>query len=147
MIRYVIDASVAIKWVVEEEGTDEALAVLGNAQLSAPDLLVAECANILWKKVRLGELSEKEALIKARLIEQVEIEILQTRHLLASATVLAVELDHPAYDCLYLALALESDSRFVTADRHFKRKISEYHSGRFSDMVLSLPEAAALVEH
>jgi len=43
---YVIDASVAIKWVVSEPGTQEALA-LRQHRLIAPDLLIAECANIL----------------------------------------------------------------------------------------------------
>ncbi len=147
MSRYVIDASVAIKWIVEEEGTAEALTVLGNARLSAPDLLIAECANILWKKVRLNELSEDEAMVGAQFLEQAEVELLPTRHLLGSATALAVELDHPAYDCLYLALALERNWQFVTADEHFKHKVLERRSERFSDVVLSLPEAAgALAE-
>jgi predicted nucleic acid-binding protein len=48
----VIDASIAIKWVVEEDGTREALALRQQAKLIAPELLVAECANILWKKVQ-----------------------------------------------------------------------------------------------
>jgi len=43
----VIDASIAVKWVVGEDGSDEALALLRTARLSAPDLLAAECANIL----------------------------------------------------------------------------------------------------
>jgi predicted nucleic acid-binding protein len=43
----VIDASIAIKWVVEEDGTDLALALGQKARLMAPDLIVAECANIL----------------------------------------------------------------------------------------------------
>jgi predicted nucleic acid-binding protein len=51
---FVIDASVAIKWVVRETGTQEALS-LRQHRLVAPDLLVAECANILWKKVRRKE--------------------------------------------------------------------------------------------
>lgn len=147
MSRYVIDASVAIKWIVEEEGTAEALSVLGNAQLSAPDLLVAECANILWKKVRLNELSEDQAMVAAQALEQAEVELLPTRHLLGSATALAVELDHPAYDCLYLALALERNRQFVTADKRFKHKVLEHRSERFSDVVLSLHDAAgALAE-
>jgi predicted nucleic acid-binding protein len=50
MKELVIDASVAVKWVVEEPGTQEAL-LLRQHRLLAPDLLVAECANILWKKV------------------------------------------------------------------------------------------------
>lgn len=147
MSRYVIDASVAIKWIVEEEGTDEALTVLGNARLSAPDLLIAECANVLWKKVRLNEFSKDQAIVGAQALEQAEVELLPTRHLLSSATALAVELDHPSYDCLYLALALERNRRFVTADRHFRHKVLEHQSGRFSDIVLSLHDAAgALTE-
>jgi predicted nucleic acid-binding protein len=54
----VIDASIAIKWVIEEEGTKEALA-LRNQALVAPDLLIAECANVLWKKVRRREPSDR----------------------------------------------------------------------------------------
>ncbi len=143
MSHFVIDASVAIKWLVEEEGTVEALTILEKGELSAPDLLIAECANILWKKVRRQELSEEEAQIGARLLEQVDIEILPTRHLLGSTTRLAVLLDHPAYDCIYLALAIERDRRFVTADERFQRKFREDRSKRFSSTVLSLPEAAA----
>jgi predicted nucleic acid-binding protein len=45
--RAVIDASVAIKWVVEETGPAAALSLLRGPQLLAPDLLMPECANIL----------------------------------------------------------------------------------------------------
>lgn len=143
MNHFVIDASVAIKWLVEEEGTAEALILLEKATLAAPDLVIAECANILWKKVRRQELSETEAQIGARLLEQADIEVLPTRHLLGSAISLAVELDHPAYDCLYLALALERRCRFVTADKRFQGKVREARSRHFSPLVFSLPEAAA----
>jgi predicted nucleic acid-binding protein len=109
----VIDASIAIKWVVEEDGTDLALALRQQARLMAPDLIVAECANILWKKVQRKELSRDEALIAARLLQSAEIELVPTRALMESATRLEIELDHPAYDCLYLALAVENSCRFV----------------------------------
>jgi predicted nucleic acid-binding protein len=49
MTALVIDASVAIKWVIDEPGTKEALSLLKH-RLYAPDLLVAECGNILWKR-------------------------------------------------------------------------------------------------
>ena len=58
----VIDASIAVKWVVEEDGTPEALAIRQKARLIAPDLLIAEYANILWKKVKRRELVKQEAL-------------------------------------------------------------------------------------
>jgi predicted nucleic acid-binding protein len=101
----VIDASIAVKWVVAEEGTPQAVALRRGTKLIAPELLVAECANILWKKVQRDELSKEEALLAARLLQAAEIELLPTRSLLEAATRIAIELDHPAYDCLYLALA------------------------------------------
>jgi len=124
MTRFVIDASIAIKWVVEEQGTEAAIALRKRAELIAPDLLIAECANILWKKVQRDELSESEALIAARLLQSADVEILATRNLMETATRLAIGLRHPAYDCIYLALAIQSDCRFCTADSAFVRKIS-----------------------
>ena len=137
MTRLVIDASIAIKWVVEEEGTEAALALRNKAELIAPDLIIAECANILWKKVQRDELSESEALIAARLLQSGNVEILATRSLLEMATRLAIELGHPAYDCIYLALAIQGDCRFVTADKSFVRKIS---SAPLADRVVALAD-------
>jgi len=118
---FVIDASVAIKWVIDETGTTEALS-LRRHRLLAPDLLIAECANILWKKVRRKELSEDEALLAARLLARADIEFAPMRGLLEPATRLAVMLDHPAYDCAYLALAEARGCDFVTADAALWRK-------------------------
>lgn len=140
MRRFIVDASVAVKWVVEEEGTDDALAVLEKHPLSSPDLLIAECANILWKKVKLDELGEEEASMAARLIERADVEILPTRHLLERAARLAIALDHPAYDCIYLALALDRDWPFITADDRFRRKFNASHP-ELQGVVLSMKEA------
>ena len=117
-----VDASVAIKWVVEEPGTAEALA-LRRYRLSAPDLLIPECANILWKKARRQEMSADEALLAARLLEHADVELIPMRRLLEPATRLAIQLDHPAYDCFYLALAQSTQCSFVTADAKFCAKV------------------------
>lgn len=143
MIDFVIDASVAIKWVVEEDGTLEALALLRRAKLRGPDFLLAECANVLWKKVRRHEFTSGEALFAARLLESSEIELVSARPLLHEATRIAVELDHPAYDCLYLALALAHDTTFVTADDRFLRIVRRASSASFSRFAISLLDAAA----
>jgi predicted nucleic acid-binding protein len=119
---FVVDASVAIKWVIEEPGTKSALA-LRQHRLLAPDLLIAECANILWKKVRRRELSEHEALLAARLLARSDLQFEPMRGLLEPATRLAIALDHPAYDCAYLALAEARGCDFVTADQAFSRKV------------------------
>jgi predicted nucleic acid-binding protein len=137
----VIDASIAVKWVVEEAGTADALSLRRQARLIAPDLLLAECANILWKKVRRNELSRDEALLAARLLQGADIELLPTRSLLEVATAIAIDLDHP-YDCVYVALAAANDCRFVTADQRFLRKVGQGGRGAFRDRVISLTEAA-----
>lgn len=141
MNRFVVDASIAIKWVVEEEGTPAALKLRRGARLLAPDLLVPECANILWKKVQRKELSGDEALIAARLIQSAELELLPTRSLLGSATSLAIELEHPAYDCIYLALAAAINCQFVTADERLLRKLAR--GTRLPGRALSLAEAGS----
>lgn len=141
MNTLVIDASIAIKWVIEEEGTSQALTLRRKARLLAPELLVAECANILWKKARRNELSREEALLAAMLLQTAAIELVPTRSLLAAATRIAIELDHPAYDCFYLALAIENDCRFVTADERFLRKLGGRRS-RFRAKAVLLTEAA-----
>ena len=144
MITLVIDASIAVKWVVEEDNTPAALALWQKAKLIAPELLVAECANILWKKVQRGELLKEEALLAARLLQGAEIELLPTRFLFEAATRMSIEIDHPAYDCLYLALAVENKCQFVTADERFLRKLHQGRLGTFRDKAISLIEAAKL---
>lgn len=141
-MTWVIDASIVVKWVVEEDGTAEALALRRLERLIAPDLLIAECANILWKKVQRRELTQEEALLAARLVEGSEVELLPTRALLEAATQIAIELDHPAYDCVYLALAAANNCAFVTADERLVRKIGQAHSTPFRVQVMSLKEAA-----
>jgi predicted nucleic acid-binding protein len=138
----VIDASIAIKWVIEEDGTAEALALRQKGKLIAPELLVPECANILWKKVQRRELLAEEALLAARLLQSADIELLPSRSLLEATTRLAVELDHPAYDCLYLALAIQNDCPFVTADARFLNKLGQTRRRPLRDRAISLLEAA-----
>jgi predicted nucleic acid-binding protein len=122
--RLVVDASVAVKWVIDEPGTAEASLLL-DCELVAPDLLCAECANILWKKAARRELSADQVALAAETLEGMVIELVPMRSYLAAATALAVELDHPAYDCVYLATALDLSLSFVTADERLIRKIRQ----------------------
>jgi predicted nucleic acid-binding protein len=55
---------------------------------------------------------------------------------------MAILLNHPAYDCVYLALAVENKCRFVTADGRLLRKVGEGHQTRFRRSVIGLTEAA-----
>jgi predicted nucleic acid-binding protein len=119
--RYVIDASVAIKWLVPEEGTEHANRLRAH-RLVAPDLLVVECAKALWKHARREEITEQEAIVAARLLAHSELELIPMLTLLEPATRLAIQPDHAAYDCTYLALAEREGCKLVTADKRLIRK-------------------------
>jgi predicted nucleic acid-binding protein len=140
---FIIDASIAIKFVVEENDTPQALALLNNGRLTAPDLLVAECANILWKKVQRNELTADEASLAAQLLECVDIELLPMRGLLQAATKIALGISHPAYDCIYLALALANRTLFVTADDRLMDKLRRLPDAGLATSAVSLADVAA----
>jgi predicted nucleic acid-binding protein len=138
--RLVVDASVAVKWVVPEQGSKEAELLLDHG-LVAPDLLFAECANILWKKVRRGELTGDEAEIAGQTLEQADLTIVSARAYVIRATAIAVELDHPAYDGIYLAVAEALQLRLVTADDRLIRKVGQ-SANRFQSYLLALSDVA-----
>lgn len=138
-----VDASVAIKWVIDERGSAEAVLLL-DRRLLAPDLICAECANILWKMTARREITTDEADIAAQALEGAEIELVPMRPYLAAATALAVALDHPAYDCLYLAVAERLSAPLVTADDRLIRKVRQ-HSGGLGGHVIALTEVPSLL--
>lgn len=129
----VVDANVALKWLVEEEGSREAEELL-DRPLAAPDLLVAEVGNVLWGKARRGELTPDEAAEAAGRLGTAGVALHPSAPLLAAAVRLGLELGHPVYDCLYLVLARELGTRLVTADGRLITRLAA--SGR--------PELASL---
>ena len=116
----VIDASVVVKWVLDEPGSEAALA-LARERLLAPDLLDVECASVLWKAVRRGELRPEEAAERLALIAEAPIERLPGAVLLPGAMRHALRLGHPVYDCLYLEAAAWTGLPLVTADCRLAR--------------------------
>lgn len=138
METLIVDASIAIKWVVEEEGTQAAVDLRSRFRLVAPELLIPECANILWKKTQRGELMRDEAVLAASLLESSGVAFLSMTGLLKQAASLAIELSHPAYDCTYLAAAIQTGSRFVTADDRLLRVIAQRASNELTRSCISL---------
>jgi predicted nucleic acid-binding protein len=141
--RFVLDASVLIKWVVSETLSSHAIALIQRARIVAPDLILAECANILWKKVQRREIDAQEALVAARILEQADIEFVSLRSLTESATRIALDINHAAYDCAYLALALHKKCPFVTADQRLVAKLRRTNA-ELASSVRSLSDMADL---
>ena len=121
----VVDASVAIKWFVDEPGANRARGLWEKrAGLVAPDLLVPEVCSALWRKVRLGQAVPDQAAEATRRLRNALIDLRPTAALATRAMALALELDHPVYDCFYLALAEIEQNAMVTADQRLLARLS-----------------------
>ncbi len=119
-MKYVVDASVAVKWYVPEDHSIEAECLLDAAhELHAPDLIVPEFGNILWKKVGRSELTAAQA----RKVVEAFIGVPMFKHpaspLLEVAFDGAVQSAQTVYDWTYLTLAVSLDCPMVTADEKF----------------------------
>jgi predicted nucleic acid-binding protein len=126
----VVDASVALKWYIEEEDSAAALALLASGErLIAPDLLVAELCNGAWRLIRRGELRSEQLAIIASGVAAAFATLYGSARLAPRAAAIALELDHPVYDCFYLALSEAQDASLVSADR---RLIAKVEGGSFA---------------
>lgn len=120
----VIDASVALKWFIEEGGSEQAAAlVAGSELLIAPDLIIAEVCNAAWKAVRAGTMLPAQQDYAATRLPAVLDELVPLSSLAERAAEMSRILDHPAYDCFYLALAERRDAKLVTADRRLLGRV------------------------
>lgn len=133
----VIDTSVVVKWYVEEVRSEDAAAYIGEL-ITAPDLLLIELANALTKKVRANEI-DFEQTVAALMQAETVVELVSTPPLLNQAVAIAVELDHPIYDCVFLALAERLNCPLVTADAKFGDKL---RPTRFGTRLRLLSKAA-----
>jgi predicted nucleic acid-binding protein len=116
--RHIVDSSVVIKWYVPEVHSADALRYLDpGLERHAPELLLAEVANVLWKKVVRGELTPDEAARIADEVRQADVVIHPMAGLFGPALTIATATGRSAYDCIYLALADALSVPVVTADR------------------------------
>jgi len=114
----VVDASVAVKWVLDEPATDRAVLLrAGDAELIAPSLVRAEIAGALWRAALRGDITAPDAARALHVAVSHYSRIIALAELADTALELAIELRHPIYDCFYLALARRERCALVTADR------------------------------
>ena len=130
----VVDASVAVKWYVPEDLSEQAQTILDRCvdnglELAVPDLICTEVGNALWKRQRSAdprvqiapELANEHV---AKFLSDLDVfgfDIVPTDGLLADAYALACQHDHPLYDAVYVALSKQRNCRLVTADKALHR--------------------------
>jgi predicted nucleic acid-binding protein len=120
----VTDASVALKWLVDDEGSAAARDLLLHEDAIAPELIVAEICNAAWRLARAGLLTAEQYGVIPRRIDEFFIRLVPILPLAPRAAAIARELDHPAYDCFYVALAEASSAKLITADKRLVSRVS-----------------------
>lgn len=117
MTSLVVDASVILKWFLDEDDTPlaRALPQLGY-ELLAPSSLPLEVANGLWNAQRRERAEPEDAALAVELLRGLKVSLVPIEDVLSAGYGIAVAHDRTVYDCLYVALALREGCQFVTAD-------------------------------
>lgn len=119
----VVDASVAVRWTIDMPLSAEAEWMLrSGVPLIAPDFVIVEVTNALYFNIRERTDRVQRALDGLEFLPRWFSELVPAAGLRHRAMACAIELEHPAYDCFYMALAESRKCKFVTTDEEFIRK-------------------------
>lgn len=140
-MRLVVDASVSVKWLVPEEDFEAARELAtGGHDLHAPRLMAAELANALWSKARRGQMEHGKASALMASVSGMPVQWHADETIGVDAIRIALALDRPIYDFMYLALAHRIGATVVTADRRFANAVAPTAHG---GAVMTLAEYAS----
>ena len=141
-MRLVVDASVAVKWLVAEDDSEAARELAASGEdLHAPRLMACEVANALWRKARLGEIERGDAGAMLAAVQDMPVRWGADEAVCADAVRIALALDRPVYDCVYLALAHRIGAAVVTADLRFANVLAPTEH---SEAVVTLADYARM---
>jgi predicted nucleic acid-binding protein len=128
----VLDASVAVKWFLPEKVetlAPEALALLNRCgkneiQIIVPDLFWVEFASVLWKAIRRGSFPKTSAEAALATLMRFDFPTVPSLKLLENAFQIATAHGRTVYDCLYVALAVQTKSQLITADERLANSLA-----------------------
>lgn len=113
----IVDASVAVKWFADEDGSARAESLfVDENELVAPDLILAEVGNAMWKRFRKGLLQPTQVVAAMNRVPRYFGRLFPIADLATRAAELTTILNHPIYDCFYFALAEGERLTIVSAD-------------------------------
>jgi hypothetical protein len=140
-LAIVVDASVALKWVLQEPDSRLAEALIRTeTDLLVPDFWLGEATNVLWLQVRRKRLTPTEAreglvLLRAALDPTPTAEL----NLHEVALEIGLAANHSTYDTLYLAFAIAMGARgVVVADGPFVRDMRTHPDPALAAMLIPL---------
>lgn len=125
MVAYVLDASVLAALYVDDPATEQsesALARVEGDELHAPDFVMLEVANVLWKRVRREELRPQDAMTAVADLSAAAIHFHPIGSLVAQSLALALSHGFTAYDATYVALATRVGGIVITNDGGMRQR-------------------------
>lgn len=128
-MRCVVDASVAIKLFIEQEGSEQAEALFAklitepDTELYVPELFYAECANVLWQYVRRANYPAAEAKASLVRLQALALQRVAIPDLVNEALEIAIAQSISAYDACYVELSNRLKVPLVTADSKLIRAL------------------------
>jgi predicted nucleic acid-binding protein len=122
----VVDSCVCVKWLIEEDDSEKAIGLLSlGLELVAPDIVLAEAANALWKTVKRGLLTPEHADARLANLPNFFNRLLPSFDLVREALALGMTVDVPVYDCIYVVASRRIGASLVTADSKLIAKLAD----------------------
>jgi predicted nucleic acid-binding protein len=124
-MSYIIDSSVAAKWLFLEEGSSLAEDILEElSYFFVPDLFLIELDAVISKKVCQKEITSDEAFQKYEERKKFPSKILSYNSITRLAQEISVSLPVTLYDATYIATAIEKHGKVYTADQRLSNGVS-----------------------
>lgn len=130
MAKHILDASVIIKWFIDEEGSDKArlyLEKITNKKLRViiPELLYYEIGNILLsKKVKENAIDKIAEYLFLLPLEEKQVDLKSFREVAGNAYRFGISF----YDASYITLIKQEKCPFITADKKLYEKVKKYYT-------------------
>jgi predicted nucleic acid-binding protein len=140
-MRFVLDNSVAMRWLLNDRQSDgqdyarSVLQMLANGDTAVvPNLWTLEAANVLAKSQKRGLVTEADAREFLALLSDLDIETDPTTHERALHDTLGIAIQHDlsAYDAAYLELALREGLPLATLDQDLSAAVGKAGGSRVS---------------
>ena len=137
MSLYVVDASIIIKLFVPEVHSANATRFFSDGhELIVPEFMLAEVANVVWKKsALLRELTEADAEAIVAAAQELPLGYYYTSGLLSDAMQIALSTKRSVYDSLYIALAASQECQLMTDDRKLYESLRATPLAKFLTLI------------
>lgn len=127
-MKYILDASVALKCVLTEVDSSKALLIRDDfrnqvVELISPDVYPIEAAHALTRAERKGIIKLGQAIVLLTNILSTPVPLRTYMSLLPRAAAISSAMRCGVYDCLYIALAERENCELLTADEKMVKRL------------------------